>query len=216
MQSLELFQGLNDSQIRQLCDCFGAHIADYNEGEIIVGEGEKLKRFAVVLKGQACSFKTDISGKVFTVSVIKEGGYIGAFLVGDKNKYSPVTVTARDNLTVLFVPFNSLVRQCEKSCLAHSMVLSNFITGISAKAMLLFERIDCLIKPTIREKVMAYLIQCRDCGDGGRAQPEITIPFNREQLAEYLNVERSALSRELSKMKRDALIDYNKNIFTIL
>ena len=205
---LELFRGLDNTEIKQVCDCFGITVGEYDKGEGVVYQGERLSHFMVVLEGTANSYKTDIHGKWFTVSVINRGGYIGAFLAGDSSRTSPVAVTAQSKLTVLFVPFDKVVQQCERNCKAHTKVTANFIAGISAKAMLLFERIDCLIKPTIREKVMAYLSQF-GCS-------QVQVPFDREGLAEYLNVERSALSRELSKMKKDELIDYNKNNFTIL
>jgi len=206
--NLDLFQGLTETEIKQVCDCFGVTVSRYDKGEGVVYEGERLSHFMVVLEGIAHSYKTDIHGKQFTVSIIGQGGYIGAFLAGDPSRSSPVAVIAQSELTVLFIPFDKIIRQCERSCKAHAKVTANFIAGISAKAMLLFERIGCLIKPTIREKVMAYLAQfgCE----------QIELPFDREGLAEYLNVERSALSRELSKMKKDSLIDYHKNHFTIL
>ena len=213
MERLDLFRGLNSTEISHICNCFGTSIVNYKKNETVVGEGEKLKKFGIVLAGTASSFKIDISGKVFTVAVIKKGGYIGAFLASDSEKHSPVTVMATDRLTVLFIPFKRLVQQCGKNCSAgsaHTKVLTNFITGVCEKAMLLFERIDCLIKPTIREKAMAYLVQ------QSNGQATFDIPFNREQLAEYLNTERSALSRELSNMKKDSLIDYKKNFFEIL
>ncbi|MCL1903878.1 MAG: Crp/Fnr family transcriptional regulator [Oscillospiraceae bacterium] len=213
----ELFRGLSMSDVKKLCDCLGASIRNYKKGETVVREGETLKRFGVVLGGKASSYKTDASGKVFTVSVINEGGYIGVLLAGgtgsdEHNRFSPVTVTARDRLTVLFIPVDRLIRQCSSNCRLHTIVIGNFISGISEKAMQLYERIDCLIKPTVREKVMNFLDErCK------RSQTaKINIEFNREGLAEYLNIERSSLSRELSRMKNDGIIDYNKNTFTLL
>ena len=216
MERLELFRGLTATEIRKVCDCLGAYTRHFNKNETVVSEGETLKQFGVVLGGRARSFKTDVSGKVFTVSVIDEGGYIGVLLAGGAGsvleRSSPVTVTAQDRLSVLFIPLNQLVRQCSKSCSFHAAVLNNFIAGISEKAMLLYERIDCLIKITVREKVMAYLTETAKRAGSSSFE----IDFNREGLAEYLNTERSALSRELSKMKKDGLIDYHKNIFKIL
>ncbi|MCL2071449.1 MAG: Crp/Fnr family transcriptional regulator [Oscillospiraceae bacterium] len=214
MERIGLFRKLNSSEIRKVCTCFGAYTRNYAKGKTVVREGDVLKQFGVVLGGQARAFKSDVSGKEFTVSVINEGGYIGLLLAGGSSscpRCSPVTVTASDRLTVLFLPLNKLLRQCSGNCSAHVKVLGNLIGGISEKAMLLYERIDCLIKPTIREKVSEYLSQQSKLAGGD----SFTVAFDREGMADYLNTERSALSRELSKMKNDGLIDYRKSSFKI-
>ncbi|MCL2036279.1 MAG: Crp/Fnr family transcriptional regulator [Oscillospiraceae bacterium] len=210
---LALFAGMNSDEIKQLCDCFDLRTADYRKGEIIVSEGEAVKRFAVVLAGNARSFKTDVSGKVFTVSVIEEGGYIGILLAG-QDKLSPVTVEATDRLTVLSLPFEKVTRQCRQSCAGHSKLLNNFICGISQKAIHLYERIDCLIKPSMREKILAYMAQQPRLSQTKNAY-QVILSFDREKFAEYLNADRSALSRELSAMKKEGIIDYHRNVFKI-
>jgi len=208
-ERLDLFRGLKTAEIQQFCECFGGTVRHFKRGSTVVREGDLLKQFGVVVGGEAKSYKTDISGKQFIVTVIKEGGYIGALLAGMTNKQSPVTVEASDKLSVLFVPFAKLTKPCKNNCSCHPKIISNFIGGISEKAMLLYERIDCLIKPSIREKMFMFLAQYeRDVS--------FEIPFDREGLAEYLNVDRSALSRELSRMKSEGIIDYHRNTFTIL
>ncbi|MCL2634330.1 MAG: Crp/Fnr family transcriptional regulator [Oscillospiraceae bacterium] len=213
MERLPLFDGLNRVEIRNVYECFGGEIREYAKGEIVIHEGDEVKRFGVVLGGQAHSLKNDVSGKSYIVTVLREGGYIGILLAGSAGRRSPVTVVATDRLTVMFLPFNKLVRLCNKNCSVHARVILNFIGGISQKAMLLHERNDCLIKTTIREKVMTYLtIQSQGISMG----KPFEIPLDREELAQYLNVDRSALSRELSKMKKENIIDYYKSTFRII
>jgi CRP-like cAMP-binding protein len=210
MEKLNLFKGLNSTEIRHFCECFGASVRHFKKGKAVVHEGDTVKQFGVVIGGEAKSYKSDISGKRFTVSVIKEGGYIGALLAGMTQAPSPVTVEATDRLSVLFVPFNKLILQCDRNCRCHTKILNNFIGGISEKAMFLYERIDCLIKPTVREKIFMFLGRYTKTGES------FEIEFDREGLADYLNVDRSALSRELSRMKREGIIDYNRNVFRVL
>jgi CRP-like cAMP-binding protein len=203
LKHIPLFQGLGSSEISKVYDCFGGEIRHYEIGKVVINAGETLKKFGVVLGGQAqvCGINSCV------VTAIYEGGYIGALLSG---KSSPVTVKAADSLTVLFLPFNKLTGQCLKNCKYHTKVLNNFIDEISSKAISLYKRIDCLVKPTIREKVMAYFNQFE------HFEQSFDIPFNREEMAKHLNVERSALSRELSKMKNDGLINFRKNTFKLL
>jgi CRP-like cAMP-binding protein len=212
MTRLGLFKGMNAGDIRKICECFGAYTREFKKGETVICEGDAVKSFGVVVGGSARSYKTDINGSIFTVALIGEGGYIGILLAGlaAEYKHSPVTVEATDRLTVLFVPFRRLIKQCGENCSHHNKIMNNFICGVSAKAMLLYERIDCLIQPTTREKVLAFLLQQSPAGES------FEIGFDRERLAEYLNVDRSALSRELSRMKKDGVIEYNRSRFTVL
>ncbi|MDR0196648.1 MAG: Crp/Fnr family transcriptional regulator [Oscillospiraceae bacterium] len=213
LEHLDMFRGLSRAEMRRVYDCLGGEIRDYARGAAVIREGDKVKRVGVILKGSARSVKTDISGKTFIVTLLGEGGYIGILLAFSEGRTSHVTVEATDRLSVLFIPINKFVRRCEKSCAAHDRVIHNILGAISEKALLLHERNDCLIKPTIREKALTYL--ARRSEKSGASAGTFEIPLNREGLAEYLNVDRSALSRELSKMKKEGIIDFYKNSFKI-
>lgn len=215
MERLQLFRGLNATDIRKVCDCLGAYTRNYGKGEPVIRFGETQSCFGTVLGGRAHSSKTDLSGKAYTVTVIKEGGYIGALLAGSKRS-SIVNITADDRLTVLFIPVGKLVRQCSQNCSAHIKVLSNYIEAISEKALFMHEHIDCLNKPTSREKILTYLLGKAGRAGGGYVNSNIEIEFDRNGMAKHLNIERSSLSRELSNMKKDGLIDYYKNMFRLL
>lgn len=104
------------------------------------------------------------------------------------------------------IPFERVLARCEKACPRHDRLLRNYISIVAKKGLVLHERIDCLLRPTIREKILTYL----QCIAREQQKRTFTIPMNRNSMAEYLNVERSALSRELSYMKRDGIIDYHK------
>ena len=110
------------------------------------------------------------------------------------------------------IPFERVLARCEKACPRHDRLLRNYISIVAKKGLVLHERIDCLLRPTIREKILTYL----QCIAREQQKRTFTIPMNRNSMAEYLNVERSALSRELSYMKRDGIIDYHKNTFRLI
>ena len=214
LDRLSLFKELTNGEAQRVCECLGANPRQFKKGETVISEGGRVKQFGIVLGGRAESFKSDPSGRRFTVAVINEGGYIGILLAGlaDSQRRSPVTVIATDRLTVLFVPFDKLVRPCSNACKAHTKVLSNFIEAVSDKALFLFQRMDCLVKPNIRQKVLTYLHQAAL----EQQSNTVELEFDREGLGDYLNVERSALSRELSNMKKDGWIDYYRNVFKLL
>ncbi len=115
-------------------------------------------------------------------------------------------------MSVLQIPFERVIFRCEKACQRHAILLRNYINSVAEKGLVLHERLDCLLKPALREKIMTYLVRL------SREQSSRTfaIPLDRKAMAEYLNADRSALSRELARMQQDGLIDYHKNNFKLL
>jgi cAMP-binding proteins - catabolite gene activator and regulatory subunit of cAMP-dependent protein kinases len=204
-----LFQGIAQDNIEAILSCLSAIRREFQKGESILREGDIIKNVGILLSGTAQSVKTDITGKQVIVTLIKPGNYIGVLLAASHNRTSPVMVRALDNLAVLFIPMQNILSRSD--CPHHAKLLSNLLDGIAEKALVLHDRNDCLIKPTIRDKVLTFLSEsAHNVGSNS-----FTIPMGREAMAEYLDVDRSALSRELSWMKRDGLIDYDKNWFIL-
>jgi CRP-like cAMP-binding protein len=143
--------------------------------------------------------------------MVEKGGAIGVLLAAKLGQISPLTVQATSESTVIFFPIKTLLMRCKKNCPHHEQLLQNYIGIIAEKGLELHERVNCLLEPTVRQKILAYL---RKISHEQKSR-EIILPINRNIMAEYLNVERSALSRELSRMKNDGLIDYKKNKFNI-
>ena len=146
------------------------------------------------------------------ITLLKEGSEIGVILAASLHQKSPVSVEAVEDVTVLLIPFESVLARCEKSCPQHETLLRNYLHIIAEKGLILHERIDCLLKPTVREKIMAYLLRISH----EQKSRILKTPLDRNAMAEYLNIDRSALSRELSRMRRDGLIDYHKSSFKLL
>lgn len=207
-----LFAGIAAEQIKGLLNCVGARIVRYQRDELIVEENATVATFGVMLSGRARAFKLDAAGRVITLTLLEKGSEIGVILAAGDNHRSPVAVEAQTDSTVLLIPYEGLIGRCERNCPRHERLLRNYIGCVAQKGLVLHERIDCLLKPTVREKIMAYLTRMsREQGDRS-----FTIPLDRYGLSEYLNIERSALSRELSRMKKEGLIDFQKNYFRLL
>ena len=144
------------------------------------------------------------------MTLLKPGSYVGVLLAASQERKSPVTVQADETSSVLYLPYRKLLTQ--SSCPGHARLLYNLLRGIAEMALVLHDRNDCLIKPTIRDKVLTYLsLEAEKTGSRS-----FSIPLNRAAMAEYLNVDRSALSRELSRMKQDGLIDFSRSHFRLL
>lgn len=208
----KLFSGIEPENIAGLIGCIKARRVEYAKGEFIVEEGSMVYDFGILLSGHGRAIKWDSNDKLIIITLLKKGSEIGVILAASLEHRSPVSVQALDDVSVLLIPFDRVLNSCEKACPQHSKLLRNYINAVSEKGLVLHERIDCLLKTTVREKILAYLTRI----SRERQSQTFSIPLNRNTMAEYLNIERSALSRELSNMKRDGLIDYHKNSFRLL
>jgi len=207
-----LFWEIEPNDIAGLLGCINARRVEYRKDDLIIEEGSMVYDFGIILSGHGRSIKWDTNDKVIIITLLKKGSEIGIILAASLEHKSPVSVQAQDDVSVLLIPFDRVFTRCKKACPQHDKLLRNFINIVAEKGLVLHERIDCLLKSTVREKILAYLTRV------SREQHSrtVSIPINRNAMAEYLNVERSALSRELSKMKREGILDYRKNDFKLL
>lgn len=211
LAQMNLFSGIDPEGIAELLDCLQARRVQYGRGEMIIEEGSRVRKFGVVLSGHARSIKWDTSDRVIILTLLEKGSEIGVLLAAQPEKESPVSIQAQDNVSVLMIPYDRILASCARACPKHDRLLRNYISIVAEKGLVLHERIDCLLKPTVREKILTYLLYI----SREQKSDSFQIPLNRNAMSEYLNIERSALSRELSNLKRDGLIDYRLNSFTL-
>jgi len=206
----DLFSSINPNEIPRLLECMRAKYVDFRKDEFIIEEGRATAAFGIVISGRARSIKWDASGRLVIITLIDKGGEVGVMLAAG-GRPSPVAVQAIEDTTVMMIAFDRVVARCSNNCQWHEQLLKNYIGVVAKKGVELYERINCLLEPTVRDKIHTYLSRI-SYEQGSRV---FTVPFNRNIMAEYLNIERSALSRELSRMKKDGLIDYHKNRFKL-
>ena len=208
----DLFAGLGGEAIQSLLPCLQAAPKRYRAGECLLQAGDTVKSFGVVLSGSGRAFTEDLEGRQVLLARLEPGSEIGVILSASRGRKSPVTVQAQTDMAVLTIPFSAVLARCPRACESHERLLRNYLGIVAGKGLALHERIDCLLKPTVREKVLSYLNHLAG-EQGGR---RVLAPLNRASMAAYLNTDRSALSRELSRMRRAGLIDFHKNSFQIL
>lgn len=207
-----LFEDIGVDDIEEILLCLDARIREYEKDEIVIMEGDNVQSVGIVISGIASSQKQDASGKTLTLTLLRENSFVAIMLAANKNRSSPVTVQAREKLCIMFFSFDRLFTTCSKNCIRHDLLLKNYSSCLAEKALELQDRIECLIQPSVRDKVMLFLQQM----SAKSVSQNFDIPFDRNTMADYLNVERSALSRELSRMKNDGMIDYYKSSFRLL
>lgn len=211
LKKSELFCGICSDEIKEMLICLGAYIKAYKKDEIILCPGEQVDKIGIILSGCARSTKSDMSGRNAIITLLNKGSYIGILLAASKNRTSPVFVQASNDIHVLYIPIKNIIKRCAKNCIRHDTLISNLFAGLSNKAMVLHDRNDCLIKSTLREKIFTYLLRLSK----EQNNYDLIIPLDRCGMAEYLNADRSALSRELSKMQKEGLINFSKNHFRL-
>ena len=204
-----LFRGLTEQEIEQILSMTAHTVKNYGAGDIIVHQGDIIHNIGIILSGSAVGKKYTPEGEEIIVSPMGQNKIFGDVLSGANGFASPVTVQAQEDCGVLFIDYNQLLFS------SHSLtqkVLQNMIENISHKYFAQNRRMDILMLKSVRSKVLAYL----EWQSQVRGSKTFTINLDRRLLADFLGVERSALSRELSRMKSDGLINYRKNSFTLL
>ena len=200
LQSTTLFSGLSAEELQALLTRLGAVERSFGRGEVLVLAGAPSRRVGVVLSGELEAYRPGPEGARVPITRVEPGGVFGDVL-GGSSLASPVTVLAATACEVLLVPYEQLL--LSDGSPAHQRVLQNLVRTISDKYFLLSRRVDLLVLKSLRAKVCAYLLN-----ESERAGSlTFSIPFSRVQLADYLNCDRSALSRELSLMQKDGLLD---------
>ena len=165
----------------------------------------------MVLTGSVQVIREDYWGNRQIIAVMGEGQLFGESYACAGGEPLMVSVMAEENTEVLFLEVGRLLTVCSMACRFHSRVIQNLLKVIAGRNLTLTTKIDHMSKKTIREKVLSYLSYQAEKQGKNRFE----IPFNRQQLADYLAVDRSALSAELSKMQKEKLISYDRNHFNL-
>ena len=206
-----LFAGIAEDELEELLECFRPALRSYARGELILLAGYENRDIGIVLSGQAEAFKTTPGGDQVAMAVQNPGDVFGDVLSGSHVK-SPVTVRAARDCQVLFLPYDRIIAPCGRGHHAHSQLLRNLVGTISDKYFALNQRVDLLILRGLRQRIARFLLDVA----AREGKDSFLLPYDREGLAAYLNCNRAALSRELSRMAAEGLIRYCKNSVTLL
>ncbi len=200
LKNCSLFIGLSSDEIISLLTFLNAKEVSYTKSETIVRPYEKQSKMGVVTKGTVVSSRTDSEGNVIILSVLHKGEMFGQAL-SNTELLADVSVSAQVESSVLWLDVKNLLVAEDYTV----KFMHNLVKMLSEKLLDFNFRINVLSKKTIREKVLTLLSRQRES--------EIVLAFNRNELADYLGINRAALSRELSKMKDEGIIDYRLNRF---
>ena len=210
LQKVELFREINAAELEIMLDCLGVEIKSAKKGRIILLQGDKSLHVGIVLAGRIHITREDYDGNSSFIETVEPGEIFAEALCCASVLESPVNATADAASTVMLMSFSRILHTCKNSCPFHTQLIGNMLSLIAKKNILLQRRMEIICLKSIRTRVMRYL----EAFVPKRGQ-EFTIPLDREEMAGYLCVDRSALSHELRKMKHDGLIEYRKNKFLL-
>ena len=207
-----LFDGIRPEDRKLMLGCIGYHISTFRKGDIVAFEAENIRHLGIVLCGAVDMVKEDLWGNSTLLVRTRRGEVFGETFACGSDSLSTVTFLVSEDAQILFLPFDRVMHSCSMACQFHHRLVMNTVRIIANKNRDLMRKVEVVSKRSIREKLLAYLsIQAQALGSR-----YFEIPLGRVELAEYLCVDRSALTRELAKMKEDGLIDYDRNHFRIL
>ncbi|NLU52308.1 MAG: Crp/Fnr family transcriptional regulator [Clostridiaceae bacterium] len=212
LRKCKLFENIKDDELSALMSCLNPHIQKYNRNDFVVMKGDNLDSIGIILEGEALVYKETLSGNRILIKNLRPGEMFGEVAVFARMKKWPAIVQASTSLTVCFISRDKIVGQCANVCKWHSQMTENMLGIISERASLLSKKLEYVAIKTMRSKLSTFLYE-QYLNKGTNT---FTIPMNREQLADFLNVSRPSMSRELSRMRDEGIIDFHLSTFKIL
>ena len=212
LKETRLFAGVSDNEIISMLSCLRARLRTYQKGEYVLHEGDCLNDITVLVEGKLHIQKDDYWGSRSILNQIAVGEMFGESYASPKSGSLLNDVVALEDSAVIFFDVKRIITTCPSSCPFHAMVVQNMFYAISEKNRQLVQKLGYMSKRSTREKLMSYLSE-----EAKRQNSSsFTIPFNRQQLADFLSVDRSAMSNELCKMRDEGLLEFSKNQFKLL
>ncbi|MDR0662806.1 MAG: Crp/Fnr family transcriptional regulator [Spirochaetaceae bacterium] len=207
-----LFDGLKAEELEKLLHCFHARPKKFEKDAYIFMENDEISAMGIVISGAVHLVRDDFWGnRTIIARIATDEIFAESFACGKAGRL-PLSAIAVEKTEALFIHAQKISAPCASACPFHTRILNNMIQELAGKNITLINKIQHITQRSTREKLISYLsAEARKSG-----APSFDIPFNREELAEFLSVDRSAMSSELGRMKTDGLLTFRKNHFTLL
>ncbi|MDR1782630.1 MAG: Crp/Fnr family transcriptional regulator [Bacilli bacterium] len=211
LNKTKLFNNINDQVILSILKCLNAQTKSYNKNDIIFQAGSTINEIGIVVQGSINVIREDFNGNSNIIAHLEIGDIFGESFAINKNNILPVSVVASSKCKILFIEFDKIISPCISNCQFHSILMRNLVNIFAQRNILLTSKMEHITKKSIKEKLLSYLNEQSLL----HKSDTFSIPFNRQELADYLAVDRSALSSTMSKLKENGIIDYYKNSFKL-
>ena len=212
LKKCDLFCGIEEKNIEEMLYCLGAKIISLDKKYTIFAEGSPAKYIGIMLSGSAQIFQVDYNGNKNIISSIEKGEVFAEAFACAEIDSLPVTIIANEPSEVMLIDSSRVLYTCSNNCDFHRQLIFNLMKNLATKTLTFHPKIEITSKRTTTEKLLTYLtIYSKNVG-----KRSFIIPFDRQELADYLEVERSGLSTEISKLKKEGIINSRKNYFELL
>ena len=211
LHTAALFSGISDDELSTMLSCLGARIGTFPKGSRLLRAGDTVEEVGLVLAGSALIVQEDIWGNRNILSKTGPGQTFAEVFACAPGSVLNVSVEAESAVTVMFLHIRRVLTVCPSACSHHSRIIRNLLGELAEKNLRLNEKLTHMGQRTTRAKLMSYF----SAEAQRRGGYEFDIPFSRQQLADYLGVERSGLSLELGKMRDEGLLDFHKSHFIL-
>ena len=212
LKKCELFRQIDAVKLMVMLKCLGAQVRKAEKNQIIFQEGDTAKYVGIVLSGSVQVVRDDYYGNRSIVANIEPAQLFAESFSCANVEHLPISVVASSDSEIMLIDCKRILTICSNTCEFHHQLVTNLLRVVSAKNLMLNQKIEFTSKRTTREKLMAYLMfQAKKNGSSS-----FTIPYDRQELADYLGVERSAMSAELGKLRREGALEFKKNAFRLI
>ncbi len=212
LKKTKLFAGVAGDEIGAMLSCLEVRMQEYKKGEYVFRQGEHLRCISILADGELHVQRDDYWGHRTIISHIDVGEMFGESYIAPESGALLNDVVAVENSVVIFFDVRKIINVCSSACRFHATVVQNLFFALSEKNRKLVQKIGHMSKRSTREKLISYLSEESKRHNSAK----FTIPFNRQQLADFLSVDRSAMSSELGKMRNEGLLRFAKNNFELL
>lgn len=211
IRSAPLFSGVSEAELTAMLACLKAEKKDFPKEAFVLRAGDTAESIGLVLTGTVLVIQEDIWGNRNILSKAGPGQTFAVAYACAPGSRLNMSVVAETPITVLFLNVKRILTVCPSACSYHNRIIRNLLGELAGKNLQFSEKLTHVGQRSTRSKIMSYLsAEAQRLGTY-----ELDIPFSRQQLADYLGVERSGLSQELGKMKKDGLLDYHKSHFVL-
>ncbi len=207
-----LFYGIEEENLIKMLGCLGARVESFDKKYTIIAEGSPAKYIGIVLSGSAQIFQIDYYGnKSIIGNIAPSQVFAEAFACAEMSSV-PVTVIASEPSDIMIIDCNRILHTCSNNCGFHRQLIFNLLRDLAKKTLMFHQKIEITSKRSTREKLMAYLLAfAKQAGSDS-----FDIPFDRQELADYLEVDRSGLSAEISKLRNEGVLQSVRKHFELL
>lgn len=211
LSKCQLFNGINVEDLSALLICMGVNVFECGKNKTVMQEGKVFDKLGILLEGNLQIVQYDYLGNRTIISTVEPLQIFGEAFSYVKTKF-PMNVETTVKSKVLFLISDRISNPCPNGCVFHKQLINNLLHILAHKNVNLTQKIECMSKRTTKEKLLTYLT----LESIKQNSKEFYISYDRQSLADYLGVERSAMSAELSKLRKDGMIEYNKNWFKLI